>query len=350
MLNWMTAGAFALALAAAGCAGGPAGDGAAAPAGAEQEPPGPSTVRGVNHIAVTVTDLDRALAIYEGAVGLRLEDRRPLTGAAALAEVAGRSRLTGEVAVLSGPNVRIHLVSYAPAVRATAAVMPVNGPGYTHICFQGRNDASFYRDVLAAGATPVTRGGEPVNLANTGYLYMYNRDPDGVMFEIEEALKPRFSERMWVSHVAHASPDLDRLSAFYTAVFGVAPHNRLAGLKGPTFDKTSGLDGVVVAGSWINLANITLEFWQYDSPKTTAATAPRPVTAPGYSHVMYEVGDLGNEMRRVSAAGGVIASKVEVAGGRRTVFARDVDGNLFGLVETPAGDPASMAGLKAADR
>lgn len=312
--------------------------------------PGPSTVRGVHHVAITVTDLDRSLALYQGGIGLKLDARRNMTDAGALAEAAGRKRLRGEEAMLSGPNVRIRLISYASAMRETAEVMPVSGPGYTHICFQGRHDDPIYPAALAAGATPLTRGGKPVDLANTGYLYMYNRDPDGAMFELEEALKPRFSERMWVSHVAHATPDLDRLAGFYTAVFGVEQNRKLTGLKGPTFDQTSGLDGVVVAGTWINLKNITLEFWDYDSPPPAGSSAERPITAPGYSYVMYEVDDLDNEIRRVTAAGGRIVTKVSAKVSHREVFARDLDGNLIGLVEMPADDPSSVSAMRAADR
>ncbi len=308
--------------------------------------PGPSTVRGIHHIKLSITDLDRSLAFYQGATQFTLVDRSDLEPSAALDEAAGKAGIGGERALLRGPNGQIELVDFDDEETASYPIVPVNGPGIVHICFQSPKDRPLYERFRERGTHPVTRGGEPVDMLGRDYYYMYSRDADGLLFEVEHASAPRFDGDIWFEHVAFGTHDLDRLAAFYTALVGEEPYQISRDISGPTFDQVAGLDDVNMDGGWILTDNMRIEMWQYNNPPTAPAPAPRPLTAPGYAAVVFEVGDIANDLRRIEDAGGSIVSQIEGDDAQRTAYARDPDGNLIGLVQFEEGSAHSMDQLQ----
>ncbi len=306
-----------------------------------------STFIGIRDVTLTVENLDRAIDFYRNATGFQIVERGRLHPSAALDEIVHRKGVSGESARLRGPNSNVRLLQYDVKDRSSAASVGPSGPGLTHVCYQSPIAKPLYDRFRAAGARPVTRGGEPVDLIGGGYRYIYSRDKDGAMFEVEHALAPPFSDDVWVGHAAYATNDLDRLVSFYSTLMRVEPYRRASNVSGAKFDQVADLDGVRLNAAWLSAHNMIIEFWYYSSPASTPLTTPRPVTAPGYSMVVYEVGDLEHEVRRVIAAGGQIVSRIERDDGETHVFARDPDLNLFELVQYKEPNAGSIKNQKA---
>jgi len=304
-----------------------------------------STVLGINHIGLTVSDLDRALAFYGDAVGLELAERRAVDDAPWQQLAAGHSTRSIDVAILRGPNARLELAELGAG--AHSEPVPVVGPGFTHVCFQSPAESNLYASLVGHGATEVSRAA-PVDLGGYGVRYGYARDDDGIMFEVEQLDAPPFDAQVWIAHVALVSPDIDRLVAFYTDLLGVEPYRRANKVAGPRIDEVTGLDSVHVRAAWFNVNNMVLELWEYVTPPTPEPNAVRSLDAVGNHRFVFEVGDLDHEMVRLAESGVELigAPTATGSGAGRCVYARDPDGNLFGLLELPEGSDARLERLE----
>ena len=258
-------------------------------------------VTGIHHVGLSVTDLDRSLAFYEAATSLEATVDPPVDPSAS----------QGRTATLRGPNCGLELIEY-PGAQEPAAEMPVQGPGITHVCYQSATADNLYGDLLEAGATPVSRGTEPVDLGGYGVYYAYARDPDGIIFEVEHLDRPHFDGDFWIAHVALASTDLDRLVDFYEGLLGMEPARRSDNIHGPQFDAVAGIDGVRIRAAWFDLDNMILELWQFLHPEPVAPTEPPPTERIGYTSIAFAVDAVASQPREL----------------------RDPDGNLLRFVET----------------
>lgn len=309
-------------------------------------PEGP-LVKGVSYVGISVSDLDRSTAFYASPTAMVEADRTRIARNSAIDGIAGRSNVVAETRLLRGGNAQIRLMQFKePSAAARATVpMAVNGPGITHVCHQSPAAKPLYPGFVAAGAAPVTRGGQPIRLVpEVPWRYVYARDPDGVMFENElneSATPPPFDHR--ISHVALATTDIERAVAFYTTLLGREPRERRFNLARPTLDQVADLDGVKLNVAWYTIGNLELEIWQYLSPVPTASEKPRPVDALGYNMIVFDVTDVGAASARLVAAGGELAGKPVAMDGGQAAFGRDPDGNLIGLNRSPAGSVFSSA-------
>jgi glyoxylase I family protein len=137
----------------------------------------------IDHTAISVPDLDAALAFYCGVLGFALEYRadweRGATATDALVNL--RDSAARAVMLKLGPT-RIELFEYTnPAGRVQVPGRPVCDHGYTHICFTVVDIYAEYERLRGAGvefhSAPVDFG--PVVCA-------YARDPFGNVFELKE--------------------------------------------------------------------------------------------------------------------------------------------------------------------
>lgn len=313
---------------------------------------GATTVKGIHHIGLSVSDLDRALAFYRSTTTLDSTARRTVTGDARYRGNDHPQTGPVEVAVLNGPNAYLELAQIVPAASADSEPLPVEGPGVTHVCFQSPAPSKLYSRFIDHGATAVSRGDAPIALSGNGVRYGYARDADGIMFEVEQIDEPRFDDPVWIAHVSLVSPDIDRLVAFYENLLGVAPYGRANKLTGPRLDEVTGIDGVRIRAAWFNAGNMVLELWEYVTPATPEPAAPRAFDAAGYNRFVFEVSDVDREVERLSGDGvefleppSELVADSEGHGGREA-YARDPDGNLFGLVQFSPGSEMSLDRLK----
>lgn len=285
----------------------------------------------LHHIGLTVCDIQRATALFHNIFGFV-----PLESPAFGTAILGDGQLDGSiqsVVTLRTPNCSIELVQYDAASGCVPQLRQVNEAGITHFCIQSRHIQSLYDGLIDVGAQP----NAPPTTLLTGTEYLYARDPEQNVIEIEGLPYAPDEQLPWLAHVAIATPDIERLAGFYHGLLG---GERRGGQKigpNPLYDQITGLQNVEVIPTWIVGANITLELWQYLHPPTLPSSQLRPLNQPGYSHLCMQVESLATAMEYIAAAGGQIVSSISKQDACSSARVRDPDGNVLELVEIPGG-------------
>ncbi|MEM1246071.1 MAG: VOC family protein [Acidobacteriota bacterium] len=303
----------------------------------------PTTLLGVSHIGLSVKDLGAVLPFYQEATRFELLRRGTLSGPAADALFA-RPGVEADVAVLRAPNMLFELVEFRHNADAATSKRPFEGPGMTHTCFQTTAADSGYERFRKVGSDMLTRGEAPIDLAGRGVTYAYGYDPEGNMFEMEQ-LDPALIERdplrtrwleeghsAWMTQVAMATHDLERLVDWYQKVLAFSPSRQGDFVEHPGMIQVADHDGLSLRVAWFQLAQRTktLELWQMRVPETQEYGKKRGLTDLGYSYSL-EVGDIQAEYRRMKELGVEFVSEPIELSDRWQVYAHDIDGNVFAL-------------------
>lgn len=303
-----------------------------------------SSVIGINHVGLSVSNLDASLAFYTKGTGAGIARAKRKINQNA--ERAGGLHSTLRAReVLTFPNGYLEVTEYEREGRDSPK-LPVKGPGFTHVCYQSPTTDDIYGRLVEQGATSVSRGSEPIHLLGQGVYYAYARDRDGVMFETEHLNRAPFEGPIWFSHVALVSPDLDRLIAFYSLLLDAKPDRRTNSASGPTFDAVADYDDVSIRAGWFDIGNMILEMWEFTNPKTPQPKGITPFDGIGYNKVAFEVTDIQREYARLRAAGVAFLSEPVLGDECAEVYLRDPDGNLLSLIQPTAESPHSVTRLK----
>jgi catechol 2,3-dioxygenase-like lactoylglutathione lyase family enzyme len=303
-----------------------------------------TTVLGINHIGLSVRDMDAVLPFYLQATGFELVRRETVSASKEADILYGHSGVVLEVAVLKSRTMVFELVEFSHNKDAELQRMPPQGPGMTHTCFQSPADDPAWDKFIEAGAAPLSRGGQPIDLGGYGVTYGYAYDPEGNMLEMEQLDAGLLASSgydntwqslgvdMWMSQVGLATHDIERLMGFYQQVLGIQPYRTVDVSDRITFDEVTDIDNVHLKGGWFRLSEKSkvIEFWQYINPVTPEFTGVRDVTALGYSFSL-EVADIQQEFDRLRALGVKFVGEPVALGGFWQVYAHDPDGNVFAL-------------------
>jgi catechol 2,3-dioxygenase-like lactoylglutathione lyase family enzyme len=303
-----------------------------------------TTIMGINHIGLSVKNLDQALAFYQQATGFEVIKREKVYANNHSDTLYAGESLEYEVATLKAPNMLFELTEFAINKDVRLSDMLAQGPGITHTCFQSPKSDSGYAKFVAAGTRLVTPGNGPVDLGGYGVTYAYGYDPEGNMFEMEE-LDGKILERggyddawqeldhsMWMTQVAFATPDIEKLMRFYQDVLGIKPYRKSEIIKNSKIDRITNLTDTDVLAGWFKMDGQSkmMEFWQFRTPKTEVFTGKRKASDLGYSYSL-EVTDIQKEYQRLKSLGVDLISAPQQVGGFWQMYARDVDGNIFSL-------------------
>ena len=133
----------------------------------------------VNHVGITVTDLDASLAFYCEVVGFELGLRTRAAGAwfDALTRNQGADI---EIAMLRLDDFTLQLVQYHASGGATLA-LGHHHVGNPHLCIEVDDVDARHESISASGRhdpTPI------VDIMDTGIRSFYVHDPDGVPVEL----------------------------------------------------------------------------------------------------------------------------------------------------------------------
>ena len=304
----------------------------------------PAGLLGVNHIGLSVRDLDASLEFYQAASGFKLIRREVVRGSSAADTLFGRDNVEYEIAVLEAPNMLFELIEFSHNRDLPISKMPVQGPGMTHTCFQSPAHLSGYEKFKRAGAEMLSRGEGPVDLLGQGVTYAYAYDPEGNMLELEQldfdrlggdSRNPAWIGQgldMWMTQVALVTHDIERLTNYYAEIMGFNPYRAAEIANRETFDDATDVDDVVLKVVFFRMAqrSKSMEFWQYDNPQTQPFLGKRDSTALGYSYSI-EVADIQAEYARMASLGVEFVSQPVLLGEYWQVFANDIDGNVFAL-------------------
>ena len=134
---------------------------------------------------------------------------------------------------------------------------------------------------------------------------------------------------------------------FYEGLLGIPPRRRLERENNEKLDAIADIDNLKIRGAWFRTSNLEIELWHYARPLTPARAAPAMLDEIGYNEVAFEVGDLGKEIDRLSAAGVPVLGAPRMVDGWRVAYFRDPDGNLLSLQQNvSAGLSESIDGMQ----
>lgn len=143
-------------------------------------------VKGLDHIAITVSDTPRSLDFYCGLLGLRQVEQHPLAAEdvdKASGLKLGRAQST-RLAAPDTPTILIDLLEFFELPKDSA--VPQTGKiGATHFCLSVANLRGTYEELRAKGVEFVS---EPINFplehGSVDVVFLY--DPDGNSVELVE--------------------------------------------------------------------------------------------------------------------------------------------------------------------
>ena len=145
-------------------------------------------IAGPRHAGITVSDLDRSLAFYEGLLGLELLWRR-LYEEPEIRRIVGVPEATGlDIAMLRvpGSDFEVELLEYRGGARRSGA-SPPDRFGTGHFCLFVEGIDALYEELRAHGVE--FRSDGPVEMtagANAGGKSLYSLDPDGYVVELHQ--------------------------------------------------------------------------------------------------------------------------------------------------------------------
>jgi catechol 2,3-dioxygenase-like lactoylglutathione lyase family enzyme len=144
------------------------------------------TVTRIDHVGITVSDLDRALGFYRDLLGLRVLADSTLSEPE-VADLLGFDSVQLRIADLdSGDGRVVELIQYLQP-KGTRIDYQSADPATAHIAFTVDDLASVHERLVRAGATIVSR--RPITISEPGGSFdgaicLYVRDPDGVILEL----------------------------------------------------------------------------------------------------------------------------------------------------------------------
>lgn len=143
-----------------------------------------NSVNVLDHVSVTVSDMERSLVFYRDLLGLKEVERHHLEGET-ISKMAGKPGVIMEVVRLEAPEtpgIKLDLQQYlAPQGKVSDAKL--GDAGHSHICYGVPDVWAAYRDLKAKGVEFVS---EPVSFdLEWGIVYVvFFEDPDGYILEL----------------------------------------------------------------------------------------------------------------------------------------------------------------------
>ena len=135
-----------------------------------------------DHTGITVANLERSLAFWQGVLGFELSHRPHQTGDLA-SEITGVPGAEISIAVLKGYGHKIELLEYlAPPDRKHFAPRPCD-VGSLHVAFTVDDLDALLDRIAGAGWKAAGKPQTLKNGPNAGKRVVYVRDPDGTTIE-----------------------------------------------------------------------------------------------------------------------------------------------------------------------
>lgn len=327
----------------------------AAAQGVAERAAAPATVRvqEVRALALTVSDMDRALAFYTGVLQFTQTGEERLEGPG-IERLSGLAGARVRVARLRLGDERLQLAAWErPAGRAVPTGSRSNDLWFQHVAIiVGDMDRAY--DILRAnGVEGISSGPQRIpdwNTAAAGIRAYYFRDPDGHPLEIlwfppdkgdPKWQRPGESLFLGIDHTAIAVSDTEESLRFYRDVLGM----RVAGESlnyGVEQERLSGVPGARVRITALRAdSGPGVEFLEYLEPRDGRGplTDQRPNDLVHWQTVMV-TDDLSDIAARLEAAGvepvagaGALELPRPVLGHRRSLLVRDPSGHFVQLIE-----------------
>ena len=145
------------------------------------------SIQGIDHVGLTVPDLELALTFYRDVIGCEVVSPPESRTNPSVRRVVGvpDAKIRGAMLKTAGGE-HIELVMYEEPKKPTT-LMETTTPSAVHLAFRVQDIDSTLERLKRAGSRPVS---EPVELGSARFVYC--RDPFGVLLElIETSATPR---------------------------------------------------------------------------------------------------------------------------------------------------------------
>ena len=139
-----------------------------------------STIEGVHHSNITVSDLDRALAFYKDVLGLTFLYKLKTTSSGVGLEGANRW-----IAVLKAGDDIVELIQYV-APRGRPYNMRICDAGCNHLAFRVSDIYRAYDELRKKGVKFKSAPNEVAKGPMKGWKWVFFNDPDGINLELVE--------------------------------------------------------------------------------------------------------------------------------------------------------------------
>lgn len=145
-------------------------------------------VAGIDHVGITVRELERSLAFYRDLLGLRVIE---ISGAQDVGQIVGIPGARVKIADLDAGDGRVlELLEYV-AGRGDDVPQRPNAAGCPHVALQVRDLPAVLERLARAGHDP---DGAPITITGAiafeGATVVYLRDPDGAVIELVQRPRP----------------------------------------------------------------------------------------------------------------------------------------------------------------
>ncbi len=278
------------------------------------------------HVAITVSDIDRSLSFYRDLLGF---------------PVLGRLYFAGETGMVIdfldiGNNALLEIFSFTNvAVKPTDHIYDDRQLGLRHMGFRV--------DSVDAVAARVRQGGveftlEPLDAVG-GVRIAFFKDPDGTLVEIVQgelnyhipgqsrlpiavpASGAPFGSELTYDHVAITVADLEQSLAFYQVRLGL-----------PLLGQLVFKDDRGFRIAYLQLGNSVLELFAFATP-TIPRTWNPDITMLGLKHIALLVDDVDAVAAQLSAEGVPVIRAPRAVRSLRNCLVGDPDGNAVELID-----------------
>ena len=141
-------------------------------------------IRGMHHISLATSDMDRFVAFYRDLLGLTLDRVSPIPGGFEPFEtIVGMRPTAGEVAQFQLGNMQMEVFCYREPKPKAGERRPACDVGLRHIAFDVKDIGAEYARLVAAGVEFIS---PPQHLPLGGVTSCYFYDPDGNIVELQE--------------------------------------------------------------------------------------------------------------------------------------------------------------------
>lgn len=141
-------------------------------------------IRGVHHISLSTTNLDKLVHFYRDLLGMKLDRISPLApGFAAFETVVGIRNVSGSVAQFNLGNMNMEVFCYTDPTPRPGERRPACDAGIRHIAFDVKDIVVEYERLRAAGVDFIS---PPQYIEPGKCTSCYCYDPDGNIVELQE--------------------------------------------------------------------------------------------------------------------------------------------------------------------
>lgn len=134
----------------------------------------------LNHVGLSVLDLERAAAFYERWFGFAVAGSFTFDDDPWMNRMTGFPATRGRALHLRGVNGYLELFAFEEPAPDSPGASTLSAPGLTHLGFEVDDVAGCYAAMAAAGVPFLSEPQDPED----GSLAVYGRDPEGNVFEL----------------------------------------------------------------------------------------------------------------------------------------------------------------------